>query len=405
MVRVLRTDNFMSRLGSSIMSASIPDISGFMKPAQVPSNPAATEDGSDAESVISSASETASELSGSGTDADAPTSAQVLPAPIADPLPPRHANRVPPPPFFRRGSSSSASGDSGRSSSNRSRTARKLELLDQIHRFEQRGLGVRRKFTMQDSVEDMEEEVKRIETQRNVDGSIKFQRKILMALVTGVEFLNTRYDPFGVHLEGWSESLYDGMNEYDDVFEELYMKYRGKSKLPPEVRLVMMVAGSGFMFHLTNTMFRTSSIPGVDQVMRQNPDLMKQFAGAAANMMASSGQDATGMAGLFGNMFPKPAAAAAAPPQVPAPSTAAPPPRMRGPTDMGAILQTLQPSAAEAFSQAPGARKPSDQISIVTESDISDLLDMDAVGRSSVGSGAGGSRRGRKAPGSRTLTI
>ena len=42
----------------------------------------------------------------------------------------------------------------------------------------------------------------------------------------------------------------------------------------------MMLGGSAFMFHLTNTMFK-SSIPGMDDILKQNPDLMNQFAKAA----------------------------------------------------------------------------------------------------------------------------
>ena len=38
------------------------------------------------------------------------------------------------------------------------------------------------------------------------------------------------------------------------------------------------------MFHLTNTMFK-SSIPGMDDVLRQNPELMEQFAQAAVGSM------------------------------------------------------------------------------------------------------------------------
>ena len=41
-----------------------------------------------------------------------------------------------------------------------------------------------------------------------------------------------------------------------------------------------MLGGSAFMFHLTNTLFK-SSIPGMDDIMKQNPELMKQFAKAA----------------------------------------------------------------------------------------------------------------------------
>jgi hypothetical protein len=39
----------------------------------------------------------------------------------------------------------------------------------------------------------------------------------------------------------------------------------------------------------------------MDDVMKQNPHLMKQFASATANTMANN--DKTGMAGMFGNMF------------------------------------------------------------------------------------------------------
>jgi hypothetical protein len=38
-------------------------------------------------------------------------------------------------------------------------------------------------------------------------------------------------------------------------------------------------------------------------VLKQNPDLMKQFASATANTMANSGTDKTGMSGMFSNMF------------------------------------------------------------------------------------------------------
>jgi hypothetical protein len=72
--------------------------------------------------------------------------------------------------------------------------------------------------------------------------------------------------------------------------------------MAPELRLLMSLAGSAFMFHLTNTMFK-SSLPGLDQVMKQNPDLMRQFAGATAKSMADNGNDQTGLAGMFSNMF------------------------------------------------------------------------------------------------------
>ena len=53
------------------------------------------------------------------------------------------------------------------------------------------------------------------------------------------------------------------------------------------------------MFHLTNTMFK-SSLPGMNDIMQQNPDLMKQFASAAASSMK---QEEPGFSNLMGSMF------------------------------------------------------------------------------------------------------
>ena len=61
-----------------------------------------------------------------------------------------------------------------------------------------------------------------------------------------------------------------------------------------------MLAGSGVMFHLTNTMFK-SSLPGMGDIMKQNPDLMKQFAQAAGSSMGNSQPGFSNfMGGLFG---------------------------------------------------------------------------------------------------------
>ena len=77
----------------------------------------------------------------------------------------------------------------------------------------------------------------------------------------------------------------DNVNDYDEIFEELYDKYNTKTKVAPELKLMFALGGSAFMFHLTNTMFKTS-LPGMDDIMKQNPDLMKQFASAAMNSVS-----------------------------------------------------------------------------------------------------------------------
>lgn len=178
----------------------------------------------------------------------------------------------------------------------------KIELLYQFDRMEKKGMKFPQRFTMESSLGDMKAEFERIKRDKEVDASVAFQKKMLLAFTSGVEFLNNRFDPFDVKLDGWSENMHESIDDYDDVCEELHHKYKSKSKMAPEIKLLMMMGSSAFMFHLTNTMFK-SSLPQVGDVLKQNPNLMKQFAAATANTMAQSGNDQTGMSSMFSNMF------------------------------------------------------------------------------------------------------
>jgi hypothetical protein len=159
----------------------------------------------------------------------------------------------------------------------------KKEILYQLNRLQAKGAKIPVSFTLNSNIEDMRHEYNRIIKDRDIDSSVRFQRKMLMAFVTGTEYLNTRYDPFSIKLEGWSEQVHENIDDFDDIFEELHMKYKSKGKaMPPELRLFISLSGSAFMFHLTSKMFKESSIPGVEEVLKANPELMKQFQNAAA---------------------------------------------------------------------------------------------------------------------------
>ena len=176
----------------------------------------------------------------------------------------------------------------------------KAEYIRLLERLEHKGLHSHKKFNMNSDYNEVKGEFDRLTRQRECDQSVKFQHKMLIAFVTAVEFLNTKFDPFDVKLEGWSESVHENVNDYDDVFEELHEKYQSKSKMAPELKLLFMLGGSGFMFHLTNTMFK-SSLPGMGDIMKQNPDLAKQFAQATASSMGNSQPGFSNfMGGLFG---------------------------------------------------------------------------------------------------------
>jgi hypothetical protein len=179
----------------------------------------------------------------------------------------------------------------------------KAEYIRLLERLEDKGIQSHKKFNMNSDYSEVKSEFDRLSRRRECDQSIKFQRKMLIAIVTAMEFLNTKFDPFDIKLEGWSESVHENVNDYDDVFEELHEKYKEKAQMAPEIKLLLMLGGSGFMFHLTNTMFK-SSLPGMGDIMKQNPDLMKQFTQAAASTMGQQmSNNGNSGGGGFGNLM------------------------------------------------------------------------------------------------------
>jgi len=175
----------------------------------------------------------------------------------------------------------------------------KLKYLRQLEILEKKGIKLTKKYTMDHSYVEIKAEYDMIRSEKEKNSSVRFQGKMLMAFVSGLEFLNTKFDPLDLKLDGWAESVNENIDDYDDVFAELHEKYADKAKMAPELKLIFMLGGSAAMLHMTNTMFK-SSMPGMDDIMRQNPELMQQFTAAAANSMS---QQNTGFSNFMGDVM------------------------------------------------------------------------------------------------------
>ena len=184
----------------------------------------------------------------------------------------------------------------------------KIIYLRKLEALEKKGIKLTKKYSMDSSLAEMKGEFEMIKSETEKRSSIKFQGKMLMAAVSAIEFLNSKFDPFDIKLDGWAEAVNENVDDYDDVFGELHEKYSGKAKIAPELKLLFMLGGSAAMLHMTNTMFK-SSLPGMDDIMRQNPELMQQFTQAAA---ASMRQENPGFGNFMSGMMPPPSRA---PPQ------------------------------------------------------------------------------------------
>ena len=163
----------------------------------------------------------------------------------------------------------------------------KFKLLRKLEELEQKGVQLTKRYSMDSSYQEMKGEYDTQMEERERLNSVKFQGKMLLACITGIEFLNNKFDPFDLKLDGWSEQVNENLTEYDEIFGELHEKYKSKAKMSPELKLLFQLGGSAIMLHMTNTMFK-SALPGMDDIMRQNPELMQQFTQAAVSSMSGN---------------------------------------------------------------------------------------------------------------------
>jgi len=159
----------------------------------------------------------------------------------------------------------------------------KQDLLIKIQALEKKGFEFSKKFNMTSNYDDMEFEYLKVKKFIETQAGIKFARRCLMACVTGIEFLNKKFDPFNVKLEGWSENVMESVDDYDNIFEKLHEKYSSKAEMAPEIELLLTLGGSAFMFHLTNSLLKGNVMSNV--VAQNNPNFMASMMGAMSNGM------------------------------------------------------------------------------------------------------------------------
>lgn len=263
----------------------------------------------------------------------------------------------------------------------------KFEILRKLEALETKGATLSKKYSMDSDLNEMKGEFEFLMNEKEKDNSMKFQGKVLTTLITGIEFLNNKFDPFDIKLDGWSEQINENVDDFDEIFAELHEKYKSKAKMAPEIKLLFQLASSGIMIHMTNTMFK-SALPGMDDIMRQNPDLMNHFTKAA---MSSMEQSSPGLSNFMNDMGMshgrnEPSDMRSQPEEFQ--RSSAPPPRqpppmrneMKGPSNIDSLLSNLGKSSAK------------NDIKVENNSTIS-IEDLETLSVGSRGSGKKSSKR------------
>lgn len=238
---------------------------------------------------------------------------------------------------------------------------KKRDILTKLNRLSERGYELSKHYSLDNTLEEMEEEYERLCDAKRFTSSLEWQRGALVTLVNGLEMMNEKYDPFDVKLKGWSESVSENIESYDDIFEELYDKYKGRGGMPPEVRLAFKLATSGFMIHASNSIFNKKK-QDIEESLRRDPVFMQRVAQAA---MSNMGGGFSGFVNEVGGMQMQ--GGTSAPlnppfpssfqnsPQAPQSYVAQQPPvarrEMRGPPNVDDILQQFEARGSDVLNQ------------------------------------------------------
>lgn len=246
---------------------------------------------------------------------------------------------------------------SGPQLSDKETRIQKLKYVKLLEKLEKQGYELTKKYNMDSDLQEMMAEAETIMEEKNVKSSVKFQSQMMMALVNGIEFLNSKFDPFDIQLDGWGEQVSENISDYEDVFKALHEKYKSKAKIAPELQLLFQLAGSGMLVHMSNTMLK-AAMPSSDEILRQNPEMMRHFQTAAINSMASTNP---GFAGFMESVV-KDKHPSAPPAPAPAPARVRPDIAMARGNNEGVDMRTFAPAFPE---KRPDMKGPSDISSIL----------------------------------------
>ena len=162
---------------------------------------------------------------------------------------------------------------------------RKLDLLCKFDRLRSKGVKIMKQYNMSSDYEEMKNEYDILINNKRINDSIKWQRKFFITLASGLEtFTRSSYNPLDFELTNFGAEVSDDIDSYDDIFEELHLKYVGEGgSYPPELRLVFKMGTTAAWCMYQQKIMANSNVPNFDHIMRENPQLNDQFKKASMN--------------------------------------------------------------------------------------------------------------------------
>lgn len=170
----------------------------------------------------------------------------------------------------------------------------KASILNDLEDLKRRhGVRLSRPMTMEDSLSDLQYEMKKHLLVLDRDRGVKFMKDALKVGASALVGANDRFGPF-LHLDGWAQAFSAEIENYDQALGSLYKKYwsrRGQS-MSPEAQLAFGIGSSMAMHHFKNKFAGGGGMPswiggmGGAAAPRAQPSSRPAAAAAAAANVA-----------------------------------------------------------------------------------------------------------------------
>jgi hypothetical protein len=171
--------------------------------------------------------------------------------------------------------------------SERDKRRKKRAMIKKLEEWGNKGtIQYNSGFNMESNYDEVEDEYEGAMEDKRRKDAVKISQNWLITMVNTIEYGNAFFDPFGISLDGWGESISEDIDSYNEIFEQLHEKYKG-GKMSPELSLLLRLGFSASVVHFSNKAL-SSATPGFNDVIKQSPELMRMFTNATVDSMKQS---------------------------------------------------------------------------------------------------------------------
>jgi hypothetical protein len=126
----------------------------------------------------------------------------------------------------------------------------KVFYLSQLKQMQKRGVEIDGHFSMNQSLEELEEAFEYAKYLESINDGGNLAKGLTIGICSGLEFVNRKFDPFGIDLEGWAGQLSEDLDDKDAVFQELALRWNMVGRIPPEATLAFAICSSAYKYSL-----------------------------------------------------------------------------------------------------------------------------------------------------------